>query len=120
MNSREIVEKLYNEDGLRNRDLLNTILHQDFVLNWDSSVGFRTMSKNDVLDMADELKANYQDSKASVIDTIFTDEKLVVRYIHQVSTIENPNELFTIAKIIVIWDIENGQIKKGYQISKPE
>lgn len=120
MNSNDIVEELYVKGGLRNKELLNKILHSDFVLNWDSSVGLKTMNKNDVLDMADELKANYQDFKINVVDTVSSNNKLVVRYTHQASTIENPSELFTIAKVIVIWDIENGQITKGYQISKPE
>lgn len=120
MNSREIVEKLYNEDGLRNRDFLDKILHQNLVLDWESSIGLRTMSKNEILDMADELKANYQESRVSIIDNVITDNKIVVRYTHQVSSIENPNELFTIAKVLVIWDVENEQITKGFQMSKPE
>lgn len=118
MQFKEIVEQLYHEDGIRNKTYLETILDKDFELEWDSSVGLKYMSKSQVLDMADELKSNYHISKTSILNCVSEGNKLVVHYLHHVSTIENPKELFTIAKVVVIWEIENNKIIKGYQISK--
>lgn len=113
-----IIEQLYQEDGLRNKEYLDSILDTDFKLEWDSSVGSRVMSRSEVLEMAEELKTNYHVSKTSILNLVSDKDKLVVQYLHHVSTIENPKELFTIAKVVVIWDIENGKIVKGYQMSK--
>ena len=118
MHFENLVEQLYQEDGLRNSEYLNSILTEDFTLEWDSSVGSRIMSKNEVLDMSNELKINYHLSKTSILNTVSNENKLVVHYLHHVSTIENPKELFTIAKVVVIWEIENDKIVKGYQMSK--
>ncbi len=118
MQFEEIVKQLYHEDGLRNKAYLQTILHEEFKLEWDSSFGHKVMFKDDILCMAEELKANYHTSNVSVVDVIEDKNKLVVHYLHHASTIENPKELFTIAKVVVIWEIENNKIVKGYQISK--
>jgi len=114
----KIIEQLYQEDGIRNREYLNSILHDDFELEWDSSFGHKIMCKNDILYMADELKANYHTSNISVLETIQEKDKLVVHYLHHASAIENPKDLFTIAKVVVIWELQNDKIIKGYQISK--
>lgn len=118
MHFEKIVEQLYQEDGLRNREYLDSILDDNFELEWDSSIGSRLLSKNDILKMADELKANYHVSKTSILNLVSNENKLVVNYLHHVSTIENPKELFTIAKVVVIWEFENNKIVKGYQMSK--
>lgn len=118
MHFEKIVEQLYHEDGLRNREYLDSILDDDFILSWDSSVGSKEMSKNEILEMSDELKSNYHVSKTSILNLVSNENKLVVHYLHHVSTIENPRELFTIAKVVVIWEIENNKIVKGYQMSK--
>ncbi|MEZ4788109.1 MAG: hypothetical protein R2790_09605 [Flavobacterium haoranii] len=119
MDSNQIIERLYEHDGLRDANFLESIIAPDFIFEWDSSQDKRLMNKNDIIALAHELKNNYHLSKTSILDKIITESKIVVHYLHHVATIENPKELFTIARVIVIWDVENGQIIKGYQISKP-
>ncbi|SHJ23029.1 nuclear transport factor 2-like protein [Flavobacterium haoranii] len=119
MEPNQIIERLYDLDGLRDVDFLESIIADEFTFEWDSSQEKRVMSKSDIVALAHELKNNYHLSKTTVLDKVVTDSKIVVSYLHHVATIENPKELFTVARIIVIWDIENGQLIKGYQISKP-
>jgi hypothetical protein len=119
MQTEQIFEKLYIEDGIRNSEFLNSCLHQDFLFEWESSSGFKTMDRNEIQNFANELKQNFHTSRISIQDKIITENRIVVRYLHHASTIENPNEIFTIAKIVAIWEIENNKIVKGYQISKP-
>ncbi len=38
MTNRAKIEFLYKEDGMRNEVFLNELLHDDFILEWDSSV----------------------------------------------------------------------------------
>lgn len=119
MSPLEIIQKLYQEDGIRNSNLLNELFSDDFVLEWDNSKGKVIMSKEDVLRLANELKQNYHFSKVKVIDNIISENKIVVRYTHEVATIENPKEIFSIAKVIVIWQYNDDKITAGYQISSP-
>lgn len=119
MTTEQIAERLYLLDGIRDADFLNSILSDKFEFEWDSSQGLSRMNKDEIIKYVQELKENYHTSKVSILDQIITENKIAVRYLHHVSSIENPNELFTIAKIFVFWDIENGKIINGYQMSKP-
>ncbi|MCL9769935.1 nuclear transport factor 2 family protein [Flavobacterium sp. HXWNR69] len=119
MTNREIIEFLYKEDGVRNDTFLNEILHDDFVLVWDSSHGNDSMTKEDIVNLANELKQNYVDSFMEISHFIEENNQIVVKYNHKVTTIENPREFVQIAKVVAIWEFEDNKIKKGYQISKP-
>ena len=119
MTNRAKIEFFYKEDGLRNDVFLNELLHDDFILDWDSSHGNVKMSKSDIIDLDKELKQNYVDSFMEISHFIEDDNQIVVKYNHKVTTIENPKEFVLIAKIVAIWEFEDDKIKKGYQISKP-
>lgn len=119
MTNREKIEFLYKEDGIRNEVFLNDLLHDDFVLDWDSSQGNVKMFKHDIINLASELNQNYIDSFMEISHIIEENNQFVVKYNHKVTTIENPKEFFLIAKFVVIWEFEEDKIKKGYQISKP-
>ena len=119
MTNRAKIEFFYKEDGMRNEVFLNELLHDDFILDWDSSHGNVKMSKSDIIDLAKELKQNYVDSFMEISHFIEDDNQIVVKYNHKVTTIENPKEFVLIAKVVVIWEFEADKIKKGYQISKP-
>jgi hypothetical protein len=119
MTNKERIEFLYKEDGIRNISFLDTLLHNDFILEWDSSEGTLLLQKADVIHLANELKQNYVDSFMEISHFIEQENQIVVKYNHKVTTIENPKEFFLIAKFVVIWEFEDHKIKKGYQISKP-
>lgn len=119
MTNRAKIEFLYKEDGIRDAVFLSELLHDDFILDWDSSQENLIMTKADIVNLAKELKQNYVDSFMEISHFIESDNTIVVRYNHKVTTIENPKEFVLIAKFVVIWEFEGDKIKKGYQISKP-
>ena len=119
MTNREKIEFLYKEDGIRNEVFLNELLQDDFVLDWDSSQGNVKMNKQDIVNLANELKQNYVDSYMEISHIIEENNQFVVKYNHKVTTIENPKEFILIAKFVVIWEFDGNKIVKGYQISKP-
>ena len=87
MINRAKIEFLYKEDGMRNDVFLNDLLHDDFILDWDSSHGNVKMSKSDIIDLAKELKQNYVDSFMEISHFIEDDNQIVVKYNHKVTTI---------------------------------
>lgn len=119
MTNKERIDFLYKEDGMRNDVFLNELLHDDFILDWDSSHGNFNMNKTDILNFAKQLKQNYVDSFMEISHFIQENNKIVIKYNHKVTTIENPKEFILIAKVVVIWEFEDNKIIKGYQISKP-
>lgn len=119
MTNREKVDFLYKKDGIRNEVFLDKLLHDDFVLDWDSSQGNVKMSKQNIINLAIELNQNYIDSFIEISHFIEDENQIVVKYNHKVTTIEDPKEFVLIAKVVAIWEFKDDKIKKGYQISKP-
>ncbi|MFD2890679.1 nuclear transport factor 2 family protein [Flavobacterium chuncheonense] len=119
MSYKKKIEHFYLSDGLRDTNQLQEILHDDVQLEWDSSEGKLNYSKADILNLAENLKQNFESSKVIISNLIEEENKVVLKYTHFVSTIENPKEEMPIAKMVVIWEFSGDKLYKGYQISQP-
>lgn len=68
--------------------------------------------------MASELSKSYMSSRV-VISHIVKEGILVsVRYSHSVKTVENPREDISIANFIVIWELKDEKLIRGFQMSQ--
>ena len=119
MTNREKIEFLYKEDGIRNREFLNNLIHDDFKLEWDSSTWNSLLDKNFILNLSEVINTNYDISYFEISHIIEEDNQIVVKYNHKVATIENPKEIMLIAKVVAIWSFLDDKIVDGYLISKP-
>lgn len=119
MTPKEIVQELYVNDGLRNRDFLNDVLHVNMLLEWRSSEGLLVKDKNSLLDLATELKQNFAIFSSEVLHFITENNIVSIAYNQFGASIENQKDLILIGRFIVIWEFENNKIIKGYQISQP-
>ena len=119
MTNREKIEFLYKEDGIRDKKFLDTLIHDDFKLEWDSSSGNSVLDKNFILNLSEVINDNYEISYFEISHLIEENNKIVVKYNHKVATIENPKEIMLIAKVVAIWSFLDGKISDGYLISKP-
>ena len=119
MTNREKIEFLYKEDGIRDKQFLNTLIHDDFRFEWDSSSGNSILDKNFILNLSEVINTNYEISYFEISHLIEENNQIVVKYNHKVATIENPKEIMLIAKVVAIWSFQEGKIMDGYLISKP-
>ncbi|MQP24241.1 hypothetical protein GFJ94_04080 [Flavobacterium sp. LMO8] len=119
MTNREKIEFLYKEDGIRDKFFLESLINDDFKLEWDSSSGNSILNKNFILNLSEVLKTNYDMSYFEISHLIEENNQIVVKYNHKVTTIENPKEIMLIAKVVAIWTFQEGKIIDGYLISKP-
>ena len=119
MINRAKIEFLYKEDGIRDKQFLNTLIHDDFRLEWDSSSGNSILDKNFILNLSEVINTNYEISYFEISHLIEENNQIVVKYNHKVATIENPKEIMLIAKVVAIWSFQEGKIMDGYLISKP-
>ena len=118
MNLKKIILDFYKSEALINPSVLINYLHSDIVLEWNSSAGFIQMNREDLLSLALELSRSYIRSKV-VISHIVREGNLVsVKYAHSVKTIENPREYILLANFMVIWELKDEKLYRGYQISQ--
>ncbi|RAR75356.1 nuclear transport factor 2 family protein [Flavobacterium aciduliphilum] len=118
MSPKEIVQDFYKNDVILNKDDVKEFLHDDLIIEWNSSKGFVQMNKQDVLNLSDELNKAYIRSKIRITHMIAEGNQVAVRYSHFVKTVENPREEMLLAHFFVIWEIQDGKLYRGYQMSQ--
>lgn len=118
MSAKEIVQEFYKSDALLEAETVAKLLHDDVVLEWHSSKGFLKLKHQEIIDLATELGKAYIRSKARITHILEEENTVAVRYSHYVKTIENPREEMLLAHFMVIWELKNNKLYRGYQMSQ--
>lgn len=118
MSAKELVLDFYKNDLILNKSEVNEFLHDELIIEWNSSKGFVQMNKQDVLNLSDELSRAYIRSKIRITHVIEEKNMVSVRYSHFVKTVENPREEMVLAHFFAIWEIKDNKLYRGYQMSQ--
>jgi hypothetical protein len=118
MSAKEIVQEFYKSDAFINPEILKNYIHPEIQLDWNSSKGFVKLNYDSILDLSLELSKAYVRSKARISHIIEENNLVSVRYSHFIKTIENPREEMLLAHFIVIWEIKEDKLFRGYQMSQ--
>lgn len=118
MSVKKIVSNFYKSDALTNSEIMDSYIHPEIVLDWNSSKGFLQLKRDEILALSAELGRAYVRSKIRVSHLLADGDLVSVRYSHFVKTIENPREEMLLAHFIVIWELRDGKLYRGYQMSQ--
>lgn len=118
MKAKNIVANFYKADLVLDVQALDTFFHPEIVFDWHSTKGFLRYNKKQLLEMSAELSKAYVSSKYDITHVIGKGDLVTVRYSQYVKTIENPNEEMLLAHFMVIWEIKDDQLYRGYQMSQ--
>ena len=118
MSAKEIVKKFYKSDALIDREVIKDFLHPEVIVEWNSSTGFVELNYDSLLNLSNDLSKAYVRSKVRISHLIGENDLISVRYSHFVKTIENPREEMLLAHFIVIWQIKDNKLFRGYQMSQ--
>ena len=119
MTSKKFVEKFYKSNALVNGREMEAYLHPEVILDWNSSKGFLQLRLGEILKLADEVGKANESSRVVITHLLGDAANVAVRYSHFVKTIENPREEMLLAHFIVIWELRDGLLYRGYQMSQP-
>lgn len=118
MSAKDIVQEFYKSDALLESKTISKLLHKDIVLEWHSSKGYLKLKHQEIIDLTNELGKAYVRSKARITHILEEGNTVAVRYSHYVKTIENPREEMLLAHFMVIWELKNNKLYRGYQMSQ--
>ena len=118
MSAKEIVQEFYKSDALLENETVSKLLHNDVVLEWHSSKGFLKLNRQEIIDLTNELSKAYVRSKARITHILEEGNTVALRYSHYVKTIENPREEMILAHFMVIWELKDNKLFRGYQMSQ--
>lgn len=118
MDAKEIVTAYYNSDIFSNTDVVNRFVHEDLVFEWQSSKGFLKLDKAGLVDLVTELKKAYSSYRLDIQHLIADGHKACVRYTHYVNAIENPGEEVVLGYFVIIWEVKERKLYRGYLMSQ--
>ncbi|MBS1534859.1 MAG: nuclear transport factor 2 family protein [Bacteroidetes bacterium] len=116
--SKKLIQDFYKSDALINPEIMDQFLHSDILLDWNSSTGFKQLNREQLLALTAELSKAYVRSKARISHIVKEGNLVSVRYTHCIKTIENPREEMVLAHFMVIWEIKDDKLYRGFQISQ--
>lgn len=117
--AKEIVKDFYKSDILKDDSVLTTYFHPDLELIWNSNNGLTVMHREDLATLFSEIRRTYDDIRAEISHILEDGNFITVRYKYYIRTIENPDEELGIAHFIAIWELKDGKIYRGHQVSQP-
>ncbi len=118
LTDKKIVQAFYTSNFYENPEEVRTYLHPEAELYWNSSAGFNKMSFSDVLKMSSDMSKTFESLRAEISHLLYDKNEVTIRLTYHIKTVENPEEEIPIAHFIAIWEIKDGKMYKGYQISQ--
>lgn len=118
MKPKHIVTNFYKSDVVLDATAVSDLLHPEVILEWHSTKGFFKMNHESIVALSRELSKAYIRSKCKISHLIAKGETVTVRYSQFVKTIENPREEMFLAHFMVIWEIKDDKLYRGYQMSQ--
>ncbi|GHC51777.1 nuclear transport factor 2 family protein [Ulvibacter litoralis] len=117
--AKDIIKDFYRSDILKDDSVLTTYFHPDLELIWNSNDGLTVMNRDDLASLFSEIRRTYDDIRAEVSHVLADENFVTIRYKYYIRTIENPDEELGIAHFIAIWEVKDGKIYRGHQVSQP-
>lgn len=118
MSPKKFVQQFYKSDALIDSEVMDAYLHPDLAIEWHSSKGLVELNREQALALAAELGRAYVRSKARISHLLQDGNMVTVRYSHYIKTIENPREEMLLAHFMVIWEIRDDKLYRGFQMSQ--
>jgi hypothetical protein len=117
MSAKEIVKTFYDLDLVKDDGVLS-YYHKDCKLNWNSSKGFRELNYKGMENMLEDLKKSFISFKPRLSHLLEDGNMVTARYTVYVTSIERPKKEDPLAHFITIWEVKEGKLYKGYEISQ--
>lgn len=117
--AKEIVKNFYKSNILKDKTIFEKFIHPELILIWNSKDGLTIMNYDDLIGFFSEIRRTYHDLRIEVSHLLADDDHVTMRYKYYVRTIENPDEELGIAHFMVIWEIKDDKLYRGYQVSQP-
>ncbi|PTX42947.1 ketosteroid isomerase-like protein [Christiangramia gaetbulicola] len=118
LRTKEIVKNFYESNFYKNEDVLKSYLHPDVELSWYGTTGVKKLNLEGIAQISKQLAESYESLRAEVEKVVAKSGNAAIHFTYHVRTIENPEEEMPLAHFIAIWEMKDGKLFKGVQISQ--
>ncbi len=118
MSAKEIVKSFYESNLAHGIELAPKYFHKDCQLHWNSSTGYNVKDYEGIIQFFKHIQASYDSVRAQISHLLEDGDHVTIRYTMFVSTIEDPENEQPLANFISIWELKEGKLYRGYEISQ--
>ena len=118
MSPKEVVKAFYESDFANDSHIISKYIHEECQLHWNSSTGYRVKDYEGLVAFFKNINATYNSLKTEISHLLQDENQVTIRYTVFVSTIEDPENELPLANFISIWEVKNGKLYRGYEISQ--
>ena len=118
MTPKEIVKAFYESDLASDSHLVSKYIHKDCQLHWNSSSGYKVMDYDGLDKFFKNIISSYDSLKCEISHLLEDQNQVTIRYTVFISTIEDPENEQPLANFISIWEVKEGKLYRGYEISQ--
>ncbi|WP_431134061.1 nuclear transport factor 2 family protein [Psychroserpens mesophilus] len=117
MNPKDIVRKFYESDLAKDENIMD-FFHEDCELKWTSSKGYSKLDFQGIKQMLEGVQKSYHSFKYSISHLLQDGNTVTVRSTIYATTIEQSENEDALAHFISIWEVKDGKMFKGFEISQ--
>ncbi|MEM5538406.1 nuclear transport factor 2 family protein [Olleya sp. AS48] len=117
MSARAIVKAFYSLD-LAKADNAIEMFDKNCQLHWNSSQGYTALDYNGIDQKLKEIRQSFVSFTYKLSHLLKENNTITARYTAYAATIERPDKVEPIAHFISIWEVKDGLLYKGYEISQ--
>ena len=115
---KDCVAKFYSSDFYNDPETVKEYLHPEVQLFWNSSGGFLKLDYEGISKLSRDLSESFESMRADVSHLLCDRDMVTIRFSYYVRTMENPDEELPMAHFIAIWQIKDGKMYRGHQMSQ--
>lgn len=116
---KRVVIDFYTSDFFNKNQNVEKYLHPDMELFWNARTGYSHMNRDDIYQLTKEAAKSFDSVRCEITHLLQEGKNVTIRFTFYIRTIENPNEETPVAHFVAIWEVKNGLMLKGYQMSQP-
>ncbi|SFJ43425.1 nuclear transport factor 2 family protein [Olleya namhaensis] len=117
MSARAVVKAFYNLDLAKAEDAIK-MFDKECQLHWNSSNGYTALDYDGISKKLAEVRQSFVTFTYKLSHLLKENDTITARYTAYAATIERPDKVEPIAHFISIWEVKDGLLYKGHEISQ--
>lgn len=118
MSAKEVVKAFYESDLANDAKVVSKFFHKDCELHWTSSQGFVLLNYKELKGFFKGTRQSYNSLRFEFTHLIEADNFVTTRHTLFGCTIENSDSETVLAHFSTIWEVKEGKLYRGFEISQ--
>ncbi|WCO03120.1 nuclear transport factor 2 family protein [Psychroserpens ponticola] len=117
MSPKDLIKNFYQLDLAKDNNIMD-FFHEDCELKWNSSKGYTQLDYQGIKEMLEGVRKSYHSFKFRVSHLLEDENIITTRYTIYATVIERPEKEDALAHFITIWEVKDGKMHTGFEISQ--